>query len=200
MTGPDRAPDRYVTVAQAADLTGAQPRTIRRWISRGRLAVRTGPHGRLVELAAVERLVAERLDGDPIIADTLTGPARIVTDTDHGQGRTAIRNGPDHDLGELVGLIERQQQTILELSGRLGWMSKELELERERSRDLEQQVKLLSAPTYNSFKSDDPVPTSTIVDTPDPASTSTAHRSAPEQNGPRIEAQQPQRRPWWRFW
>ena len=97
MTGPDRAPDRYVTVAQAADLTGAQPRTIRRWISRGRLAVRTGPHGRLVELAAVERLVAERLDGDPIIADTLTGPARIVPDTDHGQDRTVIRNGPDHD-------------------------------------------------------------------------------------------------------
>lgn len=33
-------PDRFVTVTRVAELTGAQPRTIRRWAAQGRLAVR----------------------------------------------------------------------------------------------------------------------------------------------------------------
>ena len=192
MTGPDRTPDRYVTVAQAADLTGAQPRTIRRWISRGHLAVRSGPFGRLVELGAVERLVAERLDGDKGRDSTFAGPDRIGPDQGLGQDRTAIRNGPDSDnvylvnisesLGELVTLLREKDQTILELAGRCGW----LQAENQR---LQEEVRLLSAPSIKDF----------IVAT-DPASAPTSYQSGPEQNGPVRGAECPARRPWWRFW
>ena len=89
--------------------------------------------------------------------------------------------------------ITRLQDERAELYGRLGFLQ-------ARVQDLEQQVKLLSAPTIQVGKSDDPAPTSTIVDTPDPAPTSTTNHPAPEQNGPDSASYTRRSRPWWHFW
>ena len=213
-----RDDDRFVPASVAAHLSGVDPRTIRRWAARGQIPVKPSPRGRLVDLVAVRRLAGVLSGIADSLADTHVTITRIVADPADSADPMADHADPilegDHDLSAsgsasdprdptaeaFIRHIAQLEQTILELSGRLGWMSKELELERERSRDLEQQVKLLSAPTIKDLKSDDPTPTNNGYKSPDPAPTSTAHRSSSEQNGPDSASYERESRPWWRRW
>ena len=83
-------------------------------------------------------------------------------------------------------MIERQQQTILELSGRWGYYQNEIQHLKER-------IALLEAPnvtaTVTSAESETPdtPDVRNCAQTPDPAPTSTAYRSAHPQNGPSLD-------------
>jgi len=69
-TVPARDDDRTMRIGQAAELLGVSVETIRRWEADGRLATtRTGGGQRLVPIADVSRLIAERrrATADPAI-------------------------------------------------------------------------------------------------------------------------------------
>ena len=69
-TVPARDDDRTMRIGQAAELLGVSVETIRRWEADGRLATtRTGGGQRLVPIADVSRLMAERrrATADPAI-------------------------------------------------------------------------------------------------------------------------------------
>jgi excisionase family DNA binding protein len=104
-----------LTTAQAAELAGVPERTLRRWVTSGHLAAtRRGRWYRIrpEDLAAIgatsgqERPEAER----PSAASAASA---------------AMAEGMAEHLAELVRLVERQQQTILELSGRCGFLQAE---------------------------------------------------------------------------
>jgi molybdopterin-binding protein len=67
---PDADEDRTMRVGQAAELLGVSVETIRRWSAAGRLTtIRSGGGQRLVQIADVSNLLAERRRGttDPTI-------------------------------------------------------------------------------------------------------------------------------------
>ena len=175
--------DLYVPTAVAAELAGVSVRTVRRWAKAGHVPAKSGPHRLLVDACAVRRqaaiaghgdtLARTAGDTDPALAsDGLGIPARVPDDP-------ATVTGTDPAL---VALIERQQQTILELSGRCGYYQSEI-------RHLKERIALLEVPK---------------PDPSDPASAETANetanRSGPEPSRDERGAQSPTLRPWWAFW
>lgn len=122
--------DGLVAVSVAAEDTGVPDRTIRRWLARGQLAGQVTEHGRLVQIADVKALAVEvghvaalrwALDGQ-MAGQTDSRPANghmadpVATEAGHEAGHTSAT--------EFLAVIERQQQTISELSGRLGsWVN-----------------------------------------------------------------------------
>jgi hypothetical protein len=116
--------DRFVPASVAAHLSGVDPRTIRRWASSGQIPVMPSARGRLVDLVAVRRLAGT--------ADPATDIPRIVADLPdpvREDARDVPAHGSDVDpgIGELVRHIAGLEQTILELSGRCGWLQARLE-------------------------------------------------------------------------
>ena len=207
---------QYVTIAVASYLTGVPGRTLRRWIARGQIPTVANSGGRLVDIDAVRRMaVASGHMDQPLV----TGGHSMVAD---GQGVATgwsvanSRPDTDHDpaIGDLATLIERQQQTIMELSGRCGFYQSEIQHLQAQLQAAEQEIRLLKAPDSPIGETPDvnhgsQAPESNTLDSTDvqhfghsadPAPTSTAHRSAPEQNGPVRGAECPPRRPWWAFW
>ncbi len=188
MTDADRradrqAPDadRWLTVSQAALTVGVSERRIRRWLSAGRLPARDGDGRRLVALADVRRMTDADRQPTVIVADRAT-----VTD---GQG--GHPDGQPSELSQALAFIERQQQTIMELSGRVGWLQSE-------NQRLQEEVRLLKAP---AAKTDNLSDSGTVPDLPsDPALAPTSNHPALSANGQDSDAQQAQRRPWWRRW
>ena len=216
-----------VTVTRAGQVTGISERTIRRWISAGRLPVTHSERGRLVDLAAV-RCLAGHHAGQP---DNDRQPDRHVPDLDRqGDPGVPVEITPDgvissvEGLGELVALVcdkdqqlARLQDERAELYGRLGFLQ-------ARVQDLEQQVKLLSAPpvtpigvtpdvsensNMHDVKHGLQAPESNTLDLPDvnpgkhpadPAPTSTTNHPTPVPNGQDSGAERPARRRWWEFW
>ena len=80
----------------------------------------------------------------------------------------------------MVALIERQQQTIMELSGRLGFYQSEIQhlkaqLEAAQTRILE-------------------------LEAPKEASAEMANHPAHVENGPNSDSGKGSPRPWWKFW
>lgn len=166
--GPDGG--STVTPTEYARLTGLHVRTVRERIRRGELAAARvqGRHGPEYRIAHPDSPVAASVD-----------PAVIAGDS-HGASSVDPRPHPD-GLGALVDLVERQQQTILELSGRLGWLQAQL-----AERDAK--TALLEAPA--------PAPA-------EMAAVEATNHPAPVENGPRIaseRARSASKRPWWAFW
>ena len=125
--------DRWVTVSQAALTVGVSERRIRRWIATGRLPARDGDGRRLVSLAAVRRMT-----------DTDRQPAVTVIDTATvADGHAGRADGQPSELTQALAFIERQQQIILELSGRCGFLQ-------ARVQELERENLLLKAPVPRS--------------------------------------------------
>ena len=178
--------DRFVPASVAAHLSGVDPRTIRRWASSGQIPVIPSARGRLVDLVAVLRLAGI---ADPITVMT-ADIARIVEDPPdpvREDARDVSVAGSDAVpcIGELVRHIAGLEQTIIELSGRCGWLQAQLEAATNRIRELEAPKPHISA-------------ASDQVD--DQAPSETGNRSAPEQNGPDSASYERQSRPWWQRW
>jgi hypothetical protein len=163
----------HVPISVAARIAGVHERTIRRWIAAGVLADSPGRSGghraRLVDVEAVRQLAAGLHEPDTGGLDSRTDPDRPPRE-------------PDTSVADFLAVIERQQQTIMELSGRLGFYQ-------ARVQSLEEEVKLLSAPAACQIdKVEDQAPDNPTQPTPEPAS------------APVRASQGPPSRPWWRFW
>lgn len=115
-----------LSAREAADYCGVNERTIRNWLRSGRLSAEKS--------AGVFRIPLEALEpfrrGRP--------PSSNGAETDDP------RSGPDRrgvsavvSARELLSVVERQQQTIIELSGRCGYLQAELETARTRILALE---------------------------------------------------------------
>ena len=186
--------DHFVPVETAARLTGAKPRTIRRWIERGQVPAKDGHRGRLVDVAQVRQLVAEmeqyaQLQGLGEDGTDRTMPAMAGSDhpnpADAGATRHnadisgAVKNGPDRtdpanaitdQLQSLLvdsAMLDRFYRDNLELAGRLGFYQSEIQHLQQRIADLEQEVRMLKEP----------------VEPSEPVGTGVINRSSSEQNG-----------------
>lgn len=141
MADPMSAPeggDRYVAASVAAHLTGVPVRTLRRWAASGQVAAIGGHRGRLYDLEAVQILANMRPEGGQEAATTrpeTATPRPAANGRPQGGHETAIL---EDEAGHLAAIVREQQQTILELSGRVGWLQAQLQ-----ARD--DQIKLLTA-------------------------------------------------------
>ena len=161
-----------VSVTQAAHLTGVGERRIRRWIAAGRLPAVTSQQGKLVDVGTVRQLASDTVRPAVGQSDTHNSPRQTASDS--------VSDG----LTELVALLRErdellreQQRTIMELSGRVGFLQAE-------NLHLKEQVVLLSAPPSE--------PTSQVISEID------NHPTAPE-NGA-VRGAEKGARPWWAFW
>lgn len=154
MPGPVRSPDvdleHALSLREAADFAGVNERTLRRWITRGRLhAVKLGGQYRITAAELTQAVnasdeaartpdtatPADRPDsGQP--ADRVDMPGRPGT----GQPTADIGQGPDIDLAPLAELVREQTRQIAELSAAAAmWQTRALHLE--------EQLKQLTATT-----------------------------------------------------
>jgi len=108
MGGPTTPSDPLLRVGQAAEILGVTVDTLRRWESEGRLALRrSGGRQRLVPLAEVTRLLADRRRGladRPIVAQSARNRfAGIVTriEKDRVAAVVEVQAGP-HRLVSLM--------------------------------------------------------------------------------------------------
>jgi hypothetical protein len=167
-----------VDIATAALWLGLSVDTVRKRVQRGMLP-------------------AEKVDGRWfVVLDRVLDHAQDVQDS-HPDGPEGYDKSYDNvrgpeGLGELVALVERQQQTIMELSGRCGWLQSELQQTRTRLEVAEETIRLLQAP---AARSESNLP-------PDPVPALTPIYPAPSANGHDSGAERPAgaERPWWAFW
>lgn len=169
------SPDRFVTVTQAAELTGAQARTIRRWVAPGLLAARSGPFGRLVDREAVQGLVAERLTAPAASADSGAVTDRTEPDRSRGPVQSPVLSGPPVSDPALVALCDRLSRENVERAGRMGFLQARLQ-------DAEARIRLLEAPVEST-----------------PAAGDLTNHPTEEAVAPHSVAQRTRRR-LWRFW
>ena len=150
---------------QAATYCGVTETSVRRWIASGRLP------------AALEDGVFRIREEDLLPfhdrhkAQVATGDAPVADTSQQGAPPSATQGAPS--LDSLVALIERQQQTIMELSGRLGFYQAKLQ-------DAEARILELEAPKE--------------------APAETANHLASSENGSNLASQKVSPRPWWQFW
>ncbi len=113
--GTQRGSGRY-SVPEAARVLGISERAVRKRIVAGSLDAERDGHQWIVFLPA-------ELDPEP---GGPNGPDAVPGGTSAAElgGTRAV---PAEALSDLVALVERQQQTIMELSGRCGWLQARLE-------------------------------------------------------------------------
>ena len=165
----DDHPVQHLSVADYAAAVGLSTATVRRRIRSGELAaVRVdGPYGPEWRIPT----------GDAYADQPRRSPS--ASDDVHPDRRDdlPLRQGSDPAM---VALIERQQQTIMELSGRLGFYQSEIQhlkaqLEAAQTRILE-------------------------LEGPKEASVEMASHPAHVENGPNSGSEKGSARPWWKFW
>jgi hypothetical protein len=179
---PDDHPVRHLGLADYAAAVGVSVATVRRRIRKGELAaVRVdGPYGPEWRIPA-----GDAHPDQPRRSPSLSDDA----DPDHGDDHP-VQQGSDP---ELVALIGRQQQTIMELAGRLGFYQSEIQHLQAEVGQLKDQVTMLLAP---------PCPEMNIAEMAAPigqahAETTPAITSAP--SAPNSSVERPTRRSWWPF-
>jgi hypothetical protein len=113
----------WVTMRQAAIKLGVTPITIRRRLRRGEL------EGQLTDTPSGQAWLVRIPDGDPPQAEMprYAVPRSDVPPTDSDPHQSGVQ------LDSLVALVRDQQQTIMELSGRVGYLQSEL---RQRTEQL----------------------------------------------------------------
>ena len=177
---PFREAAEGVPLAEAAFRLGISERTLRKRIKAGAVKAKkvVTPQG-----GAAFRVFLNDTSPGPSASEPL--PSQTFRPAE------APSEPSESGLGELVQLlrerdqmVREQQQTILELAGRTGWLQAKLQEAETRVHDLEEQVKLLSAPPSE--------PTSQVISEMD------NHPTAPE-NGA-VRGAEKGARPWWKFW
>ena len=146
---------QYVTIAVASYLTGVPGRTLRRWIARGHIPTIANSGGRLIDVDAVRRIaVASGHMDKPVVT---SGHSMVTDGQDVAIDHLVANPRPDSDhdpaIGDLATLIERQQQTIMELSGRCGFYQSEIQHLRGENALLKERIALLEAPKPDPAKS-----------------------------------------------
>jgi hypothetical protein len=121
-----------LSVQQAAARCGVAERTVRRWITSGRLQSDTGPRGALIAPGNLEPFL--RRVGH--VHEKVRTATAAETDSPD-----AVPGGPDatSDMSEALRLIEKLQQQNMELAGRVGYYQAQL----DQARDT---IKMLEAP------------------------------------------------------
>jgi len=160
----------YATVKIAAAVTGVSARTIRYWITSGKLPAVAGDSGKLVLLADVERLAGHRRQ-----ADGNGNPAEPGAVATAGDGAThqleVIR---DTLIKPHLETIERQTATIAKQAETIGRVTAERD-QAQRDRDaLQARLRALEAQHAES-----PTQPSSAPETATDAATDV---------------------PWWQFW
>jgi excisionase family DNA binding protein len=116
----------YLSARRAAKQLGVSDRTVRLWIESGKLPAERGEYGYRIAVEQLEGLRGRGpYSGAKISAAADSEPENISAPADRDR------------FAELVGLVERQQQTILELSGRCGFYQAQVEQLRETVKALE---------------------------------------------------------------
>jgi hypothetical protein len=189
--------DGGLTLREAADRLGITERTLRSRIKEGRTRARKviGPTGQAFYRVYLGDPVPDPMpepdldpasDPDPNRTGDLDG--HLADNAHEVGGRGSDTVIAPEGLDSLVALVRDQQQTILELAGRLGFYQSEVQHLQGENAHLRERIALLEAPKPD------------VRDPADQAKTETPNHSAPEQNGPVRSAEGPPRRPWWRFW
>ncbi len=172
--------DRFVPVTVAVRITGVGERRLRRWIAAGRLPTVSSPHGRLVDLDAVRRLMSltvgrsDGVSGECLMSSQVSDTA--VSDTNVstlGTDSLAIIDRLIQQNAEQAQQISRLNEERVELYGRLGYFQAQLEAAQTRILELE---------------------------APKGVPAETANHSSPSENGAEADSKRPPRRPWWRIW
>jgi len=111
----------YATVKIAAAVTGVSARTIRYWITSGKLPAVAGGSGKLVLLADVERLAGHRRQADS--NGNLAEPVATATTTDVATHQLEVIR--DTLVKPHLEMIERQAATIAEQAETVGKLTAE---------------------------------------------------------------------------
>jgi excisionase family DNA binding protein len=131
MSGPGAAAR---SARQAAVYCGVSDKTIRRWIPMGRLAAERDGRDFRIARAALDAL---RGPGRTDVADDAVAAAAPGADSRPAPADLATATAAQG--AALVELVARQEQTSLELAGRVGWLPAQLQRRDE-------QLKALLAP------------------------------------------------------
>lgn len=165
-----------MTIAEYAELHGISERTVRRRIQRGQLRaiMVAGPYGpeyQIVEGAPTNGNAAD----EPPLTSRPPSPAADETDSPDISG-----TWPD-TLDSFLALVRDQQQTIMELSGRCGWLQAQIEAATSRIRELE-------------------APKPEPAEAADPAGSGMSNHPTHSENGADSGVQKASTGPWWAFW
>ena len=125
----------YATVKIAAAVTGVSDRTIRYWITSGKLPAVAGDSGKLVLLADVERLAGHRRQADG--NGNLAEPVAVATADDGATHQLEVIR--DTLIKPHLELIERQAATIAEQAETVGKLTAERDALQARLSDVEAQ-------------------------------------------------------------
>ena len=172
--------DRFVPVTVAVRITGVGERRLRRWIAAGRLPTVSNPHGRLVDLDAVRRLMSDTVGrSDSVSGECLTSSQAsdtAMSDTNVstlGTDSLAIIDRLIQQNAEQAQQISRLNEERVELYGRLGYFQAQLEAAQTRILELE---------------------------APKEAAAETANHPTDSESGAGQASAKSPRRPWWQFW
>jgi len=166
--------DEYRTIEAAAASTGIAARTIRYWVSSGKLSATTEKRGKRVSLRDVESLgqLTGRINGNGHTVKDTVPESKTATET------VAINQAAQSQLEAI------RDQWLAPLIDRIG------ELEHLNGR-LEERVEHVTA-SYDTVTVERDVLKARLSEVEEQR----VSQSLPEEETPRIELQ----RPWWRFW
>ncbi len=174
----------FLTIPEYAIRTGQSKKTVRRKIQQGLLhaVLADGPYGPEYRISC---------DGQPPSGlDTELTPREGTSslpkakEPTHGVGKEVVQPGdgplPENLPDNLVMFLREQQQTIMELSGRLGFYQAE-------NLQLKSQVQAMQVWILE-------------LEAPKQGPAETATHPAHVENGPNSGVEKASERPWWKFW
>ena len=187
-----------LSIQEAAVILGVSPNTVRRWCANGKLHSERlpRPQGETIRVY---------LEGSAL--GTSHGTSREVPDDmPYGnvpqvptelQRAGALADYSAQLLAPVVAELAESRRQLVTQAEEVGRLRTELTVARERVHDLEEQVKMLSAPTLQFAESDDTAPTHAAHKS-DSAPDEVANRSAHPENAAHSAFYNAQPRPWWR--
>ena len=131
----------HLTIAEYAERAGVSEFTVRRKICRSELLTEIvdGPYGPEYRI-----LLAEQPDRRGRLEHAQERQAvRAVGGPPLHNGKGSLHRTTDPDIGELITLVREQQQTILELADRCGFLAARVQSLEEEIRSLTASVSLL---------------------------------------------------------